>query len=243
MRCILEDRAGTFWFGTQGQGLTRLRNGAFEVFTEREGLSNDHVWAMYEDADGTLWLGTENGLTRYRQGRFFSFAREQGLLENTINWILEDDYGSFWLSGLRGIYRVKREQLNAVAEGRVPSVQVATFTTADGMASNETNGEGQPAGWKARDGRLCFPTSCGLVVIGPQTVAVNESPPPVVIEQVKAEEEIIFGDGATRSNPKSETRNSTSPPAARNCCKFPTPPTRLWIPGARDSATGWWDAT
>src|SRR5947207_9623766 len=89
--------------------------------------------------------------------RFFTFRRSQGLLENSVNWILEDDFGYLWLSGLRGIYRVKREQLNAVAEGRAQSAQVAAFGTADGMESSETNGEGQPAGWKARDGRLWFP--------------------------------------------------------------------------------------
>src|SRR5439155_16244137 len=38
VRCILEDRAGAFWFGTQGQGLSRMRNGKFDVFTERDGL-------------------------------------------------------------------------------------------------------------------------------------------------------------------------------------------------------------
>ncbi|NOS69613.1 MAG: hypothetical protein HOP33_06760 [Verrucomicrobia bacterium] len=224
VRCILEDRAGTFWFGTQGQGLTRLRDGKFDVFTERDGLSNNRVWSIHEDGDGALWLGTENGLTRFvppgnrksgkqktenrnEQGlltsaatvasedRFFSFTRKEGLLENSVNWILEDDFGYLWLSGLRGIYRVKREQLNAVADGRASAVQVAVFGTADGMESSESNGEGQPAGWKARDGRLWFPTTRGVVVIDPKTVEVSEVPPPVVIEQVK-DDEIIFGDGA-----------------------------------------------
>ena len=204
VRCILEDRAGAFWFATQGQGLTRLHQGKFEVFTMRDGLSDNNVWAIHEDAAGTLWFGTENGLTRYQQGRFYSFARNQGLLENTVNWILEDDHGYFWLSGLRGIYRIKREQLNAVADGRLPSVQVATFGTADGMESNETNGENQPAGWKARDGRLWFPTTRGVVVLDPNAIEINDTPPQVVIEQVKVDEEIIFGDGLTRSNQESK---------------------------------------
>src|SRR6185295_371441 len=114
---------------------------------------------------------------------------------NSVNWILEDDFGYLWLSGLRGIYRVKREQLNAVAEDRASTMQVAAFGTADGMESSETNGEGQPAGWKARDGRLWFPTTRGVVVIDPKTIELNEVPPPVVIEQVKADEDVIFGDG------------------------------------------------
>ena len=200
VRCMLEDRDGAIWFGQQGQGITRLKEGQFQTFTERDGLSNNRVWAIHEDAEGTLWIGTENGLTRYREGRFFSFTRQSGLQENAVNWMLEDDFGFLWLSGLRGIYRVKREQLNAVADGRAVVVECAAFGTADGMETSETNGEGQPSGWKARDGRLWFPTVQGVVVVDPKTIQVNEVAPPVVIEQVKADHEIVFGDGAPRQS-------------------------------------------
>ncbi len=40
----------------------------------------------------------------------------------------------------------------------------AAFGTADGMESSETNGENQPAGWKARDGRLWIPIIKGVVL-------------------------------------------------------------------------------
>ena len=209
VRCIFEDRAGSLWFGQQGHGLTRLRGGNFDVFTERDGLSNDRVWSIHEDADGALWLGTENGLTRFKDGRFFAFTRRHGLLENAVNWILEDDFGYFWLSGLRGIYRVKREQLEAVAAGRANIVECAAFGTADGMESSETNGESQPAGWKARDGRLWFPTIHGVVVIDPKSIQVSDVVPPVVIEQVQVDDEVIFGDGANWHGEVSpETRNA-----------------------------------
>ena len=207
VRCILEDRDGAMWFGQQGQGLTRLKDGQFRTFTERDGLSNNRVWAMHEDAEGALWLGTENGLTRYQQGRFTTFTQQQGLLENAVNWILEDDFGHLWLSGLRGIYRVPRGQLNAVADGRAARVEVAAFGTADGMESSETNGEGQPAGWKARDGRLWFPTTHGVVVIDPKGIQVSAVVPPVVIEQVRVDAEVVFGDDCANINLKSEIEN------------------------------------
>jgi signal transduction histidine kinase/ligand-binding sensor domain-containing protein len=219
---ILEDREGSFWFGTKGQGLVRWHEGTGSVFTDRDGLSNNSVWSIYEDGDGALWLGTENGLTLYRKGRFFAFTRQHGLPENTVNCILEDDSGHLWLSGLRGIYRVERAQLNAIAQGRAGVVQCIAIGTADGMESSETNGETQPAGWKARDGRLWFPTTQGVVVIDPKTIQVCEVPPPVVVEQVKADEEVIFGDlvGADESRLTSLREAKQIPPAPNTAIRL-----------------------
>src|SRR4029453_9424538 len=39
-----------------------------------------------------------------------------------------------------------------------------------------------PAGWKARDGRLWFPTQNGAAVIDTKGIGINTQPPPVVIE-------------------------------------------------------------
>ncbi|MDB6034313.1 MAG: putative Two component regulator propeller domain protein, partial [Verrucomicrobiales bacterium] len=200
VRCILEDHDQNMWFGTQGRGLIRLRAGRFDAFTTRDGLSNDRVWALHEDKQGTLWIGTEDGLSRWKAGKLFSFTTKHGLMENAILCILEDELGYVWLSGLRGIYRLKREQLNAVADRGAEGVDVASFGTTDGMESSEANGEHQPAGWKARDGRLWFPTTCGVVLIDPKTIPTNEVPPLVAIEQVRADDEIIFGDGGHSPN-------------------------------------------
>jgi ligand-binding sensor domain-containing protein len=193
---ILEDHSGTLWFGTYGGGLCKFRDEKFTVFTTEHGLSNNRAWALYEDTEGALWIGTEHGLNRFKDGKFFVYTTKQGLFDNLVNHLLEDDFGNFWISCNRGIYRVSRNELNDVANGRATSVRYAAFGEADGMLSAETNGETQPAGWKARDGRLWFPTTKGLVVIDPKTIQDNDVPPPVVIEQVRADEAVIFGEGA-----------------------------------------------
>jgi hypothetical protein len=48
---------------------------------------------------------------------------------------------------------------------------------------NGCNGGGQPAGWKARDSLLWFPTNKGVVVLDPKAVPSNPTPTPVVIEE------------------------------------------------------------
>jgi ligand-binding sensor domain-containing protein/signal transduction histidine kinase len=180
MLTITQDRSGALWFGGLG-GLTRYADGVFTTFDSSKGLSNNHVRSIHEDADGVLWIGTYGGgLNRYKDGRFTSVGIKNGLHDNAVSRIIEDDRGNLWMSGNKGIFRVARSQLNEFAEGHLTAITSVSYGTADGMIVEETNG-GQPAGWRARDGRLWFPTIKGLVSIEPD--AAPPAPPPVYIEQ------------------------------------------------------------
>ena len=226
VRAIYETRAGTMWFGTWQAGAVRWQgspkaaspNPKAEVkpnlptssrrFTIADGLADDRVFVFHEDADGVLWIGTHNGLSRFKDGKFFTFRVAEGLLDNLINWMEEDDSGWLWFSCNRGIFRLERAELNAVAEGRKPRATAIVYGVADGMRTPETNGEHQPAGCKASDGRLWFPTADGVVVIDPSETRRVETPPPVVIEEVRANNEVVSGDTGTRKNSKLETQDS-----------------------------------
>jgi signal transduction histidine kinase len=117
--------------------------------------------------------------------------------DNVVNNIQEDEFGYLWLSGLRGIFRISRQQLNEVAAGRRAAVECVAYGEADGMLSSECNGgDDQPGGCKDDQGRIWFPTAQGVVVIDPREMQRAELPPPVVIEQVRANEQVVFGDGA-----------------------------------------------
>ena len=181
-------------------------------FTQQDGLSGNHVWSILENKDGTLWLGTDKGLTRYQKGSFFPFTTRHGLVENQINCVLEDD-GYLWLSGQSGIYRVQVAELNAVAEGRQQLLRPFALGTADGLKSAESDGGKQPAGWKARNGRLWFPTTHGIVAVDPKTLPTNEAPPFVIIEQILADTNVIrlgtMAEIKTASSSGSEIRTFT----------------------------------
>ena len=66
-QCVLVDRAGTIWVGTDGGGLNRLKRQTFGVTAQTE---NWDVESMTEDADGALWVGSavRTGLGYWRQG-------------------------------------------------------------------------------------------------------------------------------------------------------------------------------
>jgi signal transduction histidine kinase/ligand-binding sensor domain-containing protein len=184
-KVIIGDGAGGLWLGSYG-GLTHFKDGRFTAWTEADGLPGNTVRALRLDPDGTLWIGTyDSGLGRFKDGRFTRYTTKEGLFDHGVFQILEDDFGWVWMSCNRGIYRVRKQDLNDLAEGRISMVTSVAFGKSDGMENVECNGGRWPAGVKARDGRLWFPTMGGVAVIDPATITTNAQPPPVVLEGVR----------------------------------------------------------
>ncbi len=183
---IFEDRGGNLWVGTRGGGAHRFFAGKFEVWNTKRGLSNDTVQAFHEDNDGVIWMATSGGLNRWKNGKISSFTVKDGLLDDEILWILEDDLNNLWMSSSRGVFRVSKQDLADFAEKKLERVPVSSYGVSDGMNTTECNGGGiQPAGWRAPDGRMWFPTMKGVVVVDPAKAVLVTPPPTVLIESAR----------------------------------------------------------
>lgn len=196
---ISEDHEQNLWVGGHW-GVAKFSEGKFVVSTtmQASGPALGPVEAIYEDPDHVMWFGTSgSGLLRYQNGTFTRLTEKDGMFDDNIWAVLEDASGYLWMSSNRGIVRVRRSELNDFAAHRITSVTYQAFGTADGMVNAECNGGGfGPAAWKTKDGRLLFANIAGVVVIDPENIPTNALPPPVVIEQVSADETIIQS-GAT----------------------------------------------
>ncbi|MGX5913275.1 EAL domain-containing protein [Aliidiomarina sp. Khilg15.8] len=68
IRKLLRDSQGNFWLGTGSNGLfywrpsTRRFTNLVRGAPPTEGLSHNIIWALAEDIDNNLWIGTQNGL-------------------------------------------------------------------------------------------------------------------------------------------------------------------------------------
>ncbi len=193
---IVPDRDGSLWLGT-GAGLNRLKDGTFTRHDPEGGWSGHDLFALHTDDEGTIWIGTQQGgLTRFKGGHFTRYTTAEGLFDDTIYTILDDLRGYFWMSSNKGVFRVSRRELNELAEGKRTSVTSVAYGVGDGMKSAECNGSTQPAGWRARDGRLWFPTVKGVVVVDPSRADEGLSSPAALMEEVIVENQPVADEEA-----------------------------------------------
>ena len=196
IRGICAGRDGSVWIGSYS-GLTRFKDGKVTNYNTADGLPGNLVLSLYEDRDGVLWIGTYgNGLSRLENGKFHNFSYKEGLFDDVVYRILEDDFGTLWMSCNRGIYSVRKSELDECARGTRTSLVCSVYDKSDGMKSSECNGGSQPAGWKAGDGKLWFPSLGGIVVIDPSDLKFNNSQPPVLIGQVVVDGRQVDADTA-----------------------------------------------
>jgi ligand-binding sensor domain-containing protein/signal transduction histidine kinase len=187
---LVQEPDGTLWIGTLGGGLIRRQDEKLAFFTVTNGLRSNLVRALLLDSQGSLWIGTDGGgLSRRTRGQWANFTTRHGLLDDTILQILEDDDGSLWLGCNRGLCRVSTAALNEVAEARSAELHPLVFGSSEGMPSEECVGN-FAAALKTSDGRLCFSTAKGIVVIDPRSVTNNSPSPAVLLEDILVDNQL-----------------------------------------------------
>ncbi|MCB1568096.1 MAG: PAS domain S-box protein, partial [Xanthomonadales bacterium] len=117
VRRLMIDRSNLLWLGGSSRGVstTSLDSTAFrsvfDLDPSHDTLSGNVVTAIFEGADGFLWLGTEGGLRSYDPGREHFRASRSAVVPEShgaslrISGIVEADDGELWLSTQSGLYR------------------------------------------------------------------------------------------------------------------------------------------
>jgi signal transduction histidine kinase/ligand-binding sensor domain-containing protein len=187
---IVEDAAGTVWVATYGAGLFAFTGDALRHDGPVPGLPSDQLNALLLDRSGRLWIATnDHGLLVLDHGRVGHVDARQGLPYALVLWLVDDERGGLWMSTNHGIVRASLAELARVAFAAQGRVTARIFDEGDGMRGAELSATGQPAGWRAHDGRIWFPGN-GLTAVDPAHLR-PPVPPRAVIRRV-------FYDGAAQ---------------------------------------------
>lgn len=123
---IVQTRDGYLWLGTFG-GFARFDGVKFTPFNSQNtpGLKSDRILSLFEDGEGSLWIGTESGgLTRYGGGTFTNFTTNEGLPGNSVGPVCEDGAGRLWVATANGLARFQ-------------SGKFTVYTTGDGLPHDD----------------------------------------------------------------------------------------------------------
>jgi signal transduction histidine kinase/ligand-binding sensor domain-containing protein len=85
------------------------------------GLPSDRVRAIEQDAEGSLWFGTDGGLARY-DGRRTQTISIEGLAQGRVNALKFDDSGALWVGTDAGAVVMRDGQQRAIEETKGKSV-------------------------------------------------------------------------------------------------------------------------
>src|SRR6185437_4576351 len=95
-------------------------------FTAKEGFSGDDVWAITQDREGSLWIGSSGGgLNRLRDASFATFGTREGLSSDIILAVYQDREGALWLGTSNG------------GVNRMQNGKVTHFAAGDGLPDNQ----------------------------------------------------------------------------------------------------------
>ena len=122
---IVEDKNGTMWLVTHGNGVFKYKNGEFTHLTNTNGLTDNNAADILEDKQGNIWIGTFNGGVSKFDGKIYTNFTKDGIIDGVETYnFCEDNQGNIWFSAEGyGVYRFD-------------GADFMQFTTDKGLTSN-----------------------------------------------------------------------------------------------------------
>ena len=184
---VLQDQTGTIWIGSMGGGLSKIvakpnadfakHNDNYFVHyvhdpADSNSISNNDVFAIYEDSQKRLWIGTNGGLNEFdsKTNVFKRYYERDGLPSNEIKGILEDNEGNLWVSTVIGLSKF--------------NPRTKTFKNYDVMDGLQENVFYHNAYFKSNrigENEMFFGGVNGMNIFIPEKVNINLHIPPIVI--------------------------------------------------------------
>ena len=99
------DTKGRLWFGAR-EGVGRLENGKWKLFTGQEGLPYNNFTSAAAGPDGEVWFGTKKGAIRVEDDYFYYRFSRRWLPDDYVNDIVVDASGTAWIATKKGVSQI-----------------------------------------------------------------------------------------------------------------------------------------
>lgn len=160
VNCILLTRDEKLYIGTyDGLGCLDLKTKSFtSTYGTNRLLPTLIVHSLYEDAQGTLWIGTSDGLMSMDAGSQQPkiYTIDDGLPSNVIYAIKEDTLNNLWISTNYGISKMSMKSKTFV-----------NYYSNDGLQGNEFS---RGAAYIDKDSEIIFGGINGLTLFKPHEI-------------------------------------------------------------------------
>ncbi|WP_018343891.1 two-component regulator propeller domain-containing protein [Cytophaga aurantiaca] len=175
---LFVDSKGNVWMCTSSMGLGKFERGSFDVKHKEKtasptSLTSNNVTSIFEDSEGTYWIGTEFGgiskLIDFESNIFESYPAYRSYF-HSLNSFLEDTDNNLWLATDNGLVLFTNKKTFSV------------FTFEDGVQNKEFN---IGASLLASDSTMYFGGTEGFNYFKPNNIDYNKHIPPVYITDIK----------------------------------------------------------
>jgi len=137
----------TVWVGTWGTGLYLFNpktKTSIRYNTGNSNISNDYIHKIFEDKNGNMWVGTQNGLSYFnsKTKRFEEIKRTKlinAFKNNRIFDILEDDQDNLWIGTKFGLHKINKDSIQSYFYNPKDSNTLAADHVYDLLLDNSKN--------------------------------------------------------------------------------------------------------
>jgi len=192
IRAIVQDARGVIWVGNSRGQLSKVVGNELVAEPNLPVQNSRSIRSLHASPDGSLWIGFASlGMGVLKDGHYTLLGAAQGLSDAPYSQIVEDGSGFLWLAGNSELTRLSMAEALAVLAGNQPTVAVTQFGRSDRLMNLQAFYEGFPASCLTREGRILLATGSGLLDITPGKLQENKLKPPVIIETVTMDDQII----------------------------------------------------
>ena len=130
-------------------------------------LSSNEIETIYEDSEGTVWVGTRHGLNRYNNESNTFTRFMEGFNDLHICAITDDNKGNLWISTLHGLTRLNPK-----------TGETFNFVKSNGIPFDEFVPR---AVYKNSQNNIFFGGLYGLIQFNPEQLKFNTTAPNILI--------------------------------------------------------------